>query len=269
MNIQRLLSSILGLPLVVLVLALGNEYFIDIFFAIVAIISMYEYFNAIKEKAHPVKWIGYLSAISIAFIHIIPGFDITYVSLFLPTIVVLLFVQSIFTDMKYNIKDISFTLFGICYVTLFIMCIPLISGDVPGKIYLWYLVIAAWGTDSFAYIVGKVLKLGKHKFSKVSPNKTIEGCIGGSIGALVIALIYTYICNSIFDTSISYLAFGGLTVILSIIGQIGDFAASSIKRYAGIKDFGELIPGHGGMLDRIDSVIFIAPFAYLLYMVIL
>ncbi len=244
MNIQRLLSAILGLPIVVLVLALGNKYFIDIFFAIVAIISMYEYFNAIKEKANPVKWIGYLSAVSIAFIHLIPEFDITYIGLFIPAIVVLLFVQSIFTNMRYNIKDISYTLFGICYITLFIMCIPLISGDVSSKIYLWYIVIAAWGTDSFAYIIGKVLKMGKHKFSKVSPNKTIEGCIGGTIGALIIAIIYTYICNKIFDISISYLAFGGLTVIFSIIGQIGDFSASSIKRYAGIKDFGDLIPGH-------------------------
>lgn len=268
MNIQRLLSAVLGLPLVVLVLALGNQYFIDIFFSIVAIISMYEYFNAVKEKAKPVKWIGYLSAITIAFIHVIPSFDITLVSLFLPAIVVLLFIQSIFTNMKYNITDIAITFFGICYITLFTMCIPLISGDLSSKIYLWYIIIAAWGTDSFAYIVGKLLKLGKHKFSKVSPNKTIEGCIGGTIGALIIALIYTYICNRIFDTSISYLAFGGLTVLLSIIGQIGDFAASSIKRYAGVKDFGDLIPGHGGMLDRIDSVIFIAPFAYLLYMVI-
>lgn len=269
MNIKRLLSAMLGLPLVVLVLALGNEYFIDIFFAIVAIISMYEYFNAIKEKANPVKWIGYLSAISIAFIHIIPEFNISYVGLFLPAIVVLLFIQSIFTGMKYNIKDISYTLFGICYITLFIMCIPLISGDLSSKIYLWYIIIAAWGTDSFAYIIGKVLKLGKHKFSKISPNKTIEGCIGGTVGALLISIIYTYICNRIFDTSISYVAFGFLTIALSIIGQIGDFAASSIKRYVGIKDFGDLIPGHGGMLDRIDSVIFIAPFAYLLYMVIL
>lgn len=268
MSIKRVLSTLLGLPLVVLVLALGNEYVIDIFFAVVAIISMYEYFNAIKEKANPVKWLGYLSAISIAFIHLIPNFNITYIAIFLPAIVVLLFVESLFTNMKYNITDIALTLFGICYITLFIMCIPLISGSLSSKIYLWYIIIASWGTDVFAYLIGKVLKLGKHKFSKISPNKTIEGCIGGTIGALVISLVYTYICNRIFSADISYIAFGGLTILLSIIGQIGDFSASSIKRYAGVKDFGDLIPGHGGMLDRIDSVIFIAPFAYLLYMVI-
>ncbi len=269
MNITRLLTTILGLPIVVLILVLGNKYVIDIFFSIVAIISIYEYFNAMKQKSKPIEWIGYLCAIMIAFIHVIPGFDITWFGLFLPTIVVLLFMQSLFTKMKYNITDISVTIFGICYIILFIMCIPLMIEKLPNKIYLWYLVIAAWGTDSFAYIIGKVFGLGKHKFSKISPNKTIEGCISGTIGALIIAIIYTYICNKIYNDSISYVIFGGFTVLLSIMSQIGDFAASSIKRYTGIKDFGDLIPGHGGMLDRIDSVIFIAPLAYLLYMIIL
>lgn len=269
MSITRLLTAILGLPLVILVLALGNKYVIDIFFSIVAIISIYEYFNALKEKAKPIKWIGYLSAILMAFIHLIPGFEITWIVLALPIIIVILFIQSLFTNIKYNIIDISVTLFGICYIIVFTMCIPLMIEKLPSKIYLWYLIIAAWGTDSFAYIIGKVFGLGKHKFSKISPNKSIEGCIGGTIGALIITLIYTYICNKVFNTSISYIIFGGFTVLLSIMSQIGDFAASSIKRYAGIKDFGDLIPGHGGMLDRIDSVIFIAPFAYLLYMIIL
>ena len=269
MKIKRILTTLLGLPLVVLILALGNKYIIDVFFAIIATISMYEYFNAIKEKANPVKWIGYLSTMSIAFIHFVPGFDITCIGLFLPIIVVILFIQSLFTGMKYNLTDIAMTLFGICYITLFTMCISLISGSIPSRTYLWYLVIASWGTDIFAYLVGNLLKLGKHKFSKISPNKSIEGCIGGTLGAILIAVIYTIVCNNIFNINISYIAFAFLTLVLSVLSQIGDFAASSIKRYTGIKDFGNLIPGHGGMLDRIDSVIFIAPIAYLLYMVIL
>lgn len=269
MNIKRLLSTILGLPAVVLVLAFGNTYFIDAAFAIVALISMYEYFNALKEKANPVKWLGYLSALMIAFIHLIPNFNLIYVTYAIPFIVAILFMQSLFTKMKYTIKDISITLFGICYISLFILFIPLISGNVSCKIYLWYIIIAAWGTDIFAYLVGKVFKLGKHKFSKISPNKSIEGCVGGTLGALLIAVIYTYICNVIFKMQLSYVEMSLVTVVLSILSQIGDFSASSIKRYTEMKDFGDLIPGHGGMLDRMDSVIFIAPFAYLLYMVIL
>ena len=268
MDIKRLLTALFGLPIVVIVLAFGNEHFIDIFFTIIAIISMNEYYNAVKEKSNPIKWIGYISAIPIAFIHFVPNMDISYVGFFIPSIIVLLFLQSLLNNTKYKLNDISITLFGICYIVIFIMCIPLINAIIPNKVYLWYLIIAAWATDIFAYLFGKVFKLGKHKFSKISPNKTIEGCVMGTIGAIVVAVIYTLICNNIFSLDISYLKFAIITGMLSILSQVGDFAASSIKRYAEIKDFSNLIPGHGGMLDRIDSVIFIAPFTYLLYMII-
>ena len=131
-----------------------------------------------------------------------------------------------------------------------------------GKILIWYVFVCAWGTDVFAYIVGRTI--GKHKFSQVSPNKSIEGCIGGIIGAVIISLLFTYVLNVFFMLKFSYILVIGIAICLSIVGQIGDFAASSIKRYVGIKDFSNLIPGHGGMLDRLDSVIFIAPFAYIL-----
>lgn len=132
--------------------------------------------------------------------------------------------------------------------------------------FVWYILFSAWGTDVFAYAIGKIW--GKHKFSKISPNKSIEGCVGGLIGAVIINLVYTLICNMFFGLEMSYLYIFIASIILSVLSQIGDFAASSIKRYVGIKDFSNLIPGHGGMLDRIDSVIFIAPFAYILLMFI-
>lgn len=124
--------------------------------------------------------------------------------------------------------------------------------------------IAAWGTDTFAYLFGKTLNLGKTKFSKVSPNKSIEGCISGTVGAIILCLIYTFGINQYFGTQISYMSITVISFILSVIGQIGDFSASVIKRHFGVKDFSNLFPGHGGMIDRIDSVMFIAPFAYLL-----
>lgn len=131
-----------------------------------------------------------------------------------------------------------------------------------GKILIWYAIIAAWGTDTCAYFVGR--KFGKHKFSEVSPKKSIEGCIGGLIGAVVLMLGYTYIANNYWGMDYSYSFIALIGIILSIIGQVGDFAASSIKRFVDIKDYSNLIPGHGGMLDRIDSLIFLAPVAYTL-----
>lgn len=267
MNIKRVTSALLGFPLVAAILILGNTIVVDIAFAIIAAMSLHEFFNAFKAKAKPVIWIGYVAAALIAIIHIIPKEHIlNVVSVIVPLFIFILFLQVILSNMKTNIKDIAVTFFGICYIPLFLMFIPLLNGLENGKILIWFVLLAAWGTDIFAYIIGKTM--GKHKFSKISPNKTIEGCIGGTIGSVILILIYAYICNTFFSLNIGYLSITIIGIILSIIGQIGDFAASSIKRYVGIKDFSNLIPGHGGMLDRIDSVIFIAPFAYFLLILI-
>jgi len=168
--------------------------------------------------------------------------------------------------MKYNIKDIAITFFGICYIVIFLMYVPIIRETENGRITIWFLFLAAWGTDIFAYLVGR--KFGKHKFSSISPNKSIEGCIAGTMGSFITMLIYSFICNTFLGMDFNYVYIGIISIILSLVGQIGDFAASSIKRYTGIKDFSNLIPGHGGILDRIDSVMFIAPFAYFLLMLI-
>ncbi len=260
-NIKRITSSLLGFPLVLIIFLIGNKYIVDIALSIIAILSMNEYFNAISKVAKPVRWIGYVSCISIALIHIIPQENLNMiVTLSIPTILIILFAQVIATDMKTNFKDIAYTFLGILYVVFFIMFVAFINGMKNGKILIWYAIFAAWVTDIFAFFIGR--HFGKHKFSKISPKKSIEGCIGGLIGAVVVMLIYTYFANTYWDMNISYYYIGGIAVILSLVGQIGDFAASSIKRYVDIKDFSNLIPGHGGMLDRIDSLIFLAPFAY-------
>lgn len=267
MDVKRITSSILGFPLVVIVFLIGNKIVVDIALAIIAFISMNEYFNAVSKVSKPVKWIGYLSCISLSIIHIIPQEYLNMgVTLSIPTILIILFAQIIATDMKTSFKDIAYTFIGIFYVVFFMMFISLIYGMENGNILIWYAIIAAWGTDIFAYVVGKYL--GKHKFSKVSPKKSIEGCIGGVLGAILIMIGYTYIANTYWDMNYSYLLISGIAIVLSFVGQIGDFAASSIKRFVDIKDYSNLIPGHGGMLDRIDSLIFLAPFAYALFTIL-
>ena len=268
MDIKRVTSALLGLPMVIIVLLLGNKYVIDIALSIVAIISLHEYYNAFN-KYKPIRWIGYLVATLICFIHLIPTEQLFYyIGLSIPFIIVILFIQLIIKDLKINIIDIGITLFGIFYIVLFIMFIPLLAGVENGKILIWYALLSAWGTDVFAYVIGKTFKLGKHKFSKISPNKSIEGCIGGLIGAIVVCLLFTLCMDKFLGFEISYIKILIISTILSIIGQFGDFAASSIKRFVEIKDYSNLIPGHGGLLDRIDSLIFIAPFAYILLILI-
>lgn len=267
MDIKRLTSGLLGFPLVVLVFLIGNKVVVDIALAIIALLAMSEYFNAVSKVSKPVKWLGYLSCFSIAIIHLVPQECLKIiVTLGIPTILIILFAQVVATEMKTTFKDIAYTFIGIFYVVFFIMFIAIIDGMQNGKILIWYAMFAAWGTDIFAYFIGK--HFGKHKFSKVSPKKSIEGCIAGTIGSTVLALIYTIILNNVLTFEYSYFIVGISGIALSLIGQLGDFSASCIKRYVDIKDYSNLLPGHGGMLDRIDSVLFIAPFAYMLFTII-
>ncbi len=269
MDIKRITSALIGFPLVAVILIFGNKYLVDIAISVIAIMALHEYFHCFKEQNEnkDLRWIAYISAVSIALIHVIPSeYILKTIAAIIPISILVLFAQVIATNMKYNIKDIAITFFGICYIVIFLMYIPIIREMTNGRILIWFIFIAAWGTDIFAYFTGK--KFGKHKFTKVSPNKSIEGCIGGTVGAILCMVIYAVVCNNVWNMNINYVYIAIVGLVLSLVGQIGDLAASSIKRYTGIKDFSNLIPGHGGILDRIDSVIFIAPFAYFLLMLI-
>lgn len=213
MDIKRITSAVLGLPMVIIVLLFGNKYVIDVALAIVAIIALHEYFNAFS-KYKPIQWIAYLCAFLICFIHIIPeNLLFIIIALFIPVIMAILFIQLIIKDMKINVIDIMITLFGICYIVLFTMFIPLIAGKENGKILIWYVFFVAWGTDIFAFLIGNTLKLGKHKFSKISPKKSIEGCIAGIIGAVILTLIYTYFVKEF--VGLNYVIITIMAIVLS------------------------------------------------------
>ncbi len=294
MNVQRILTGVIGFPIVIALLVLGNKYIFDIVMAVIACIAIHEYFKAVSSEVKNLSWIGYILAIGIAVIHIVnTKFALISLGILVPSVLLLLFLHIIISDMKITLKDIAFSLLGIMYVITFIMFIPLIYGIgdntkleflkensfvdlvvknfqntiISGKFLIWYVIFSAWGSDTFAYTFGRLI--GKHKFSKVSPNKTIEGCVAGVFGAVILSLIYTIILNNKFNFGINYLIVVAMAIILCVIGQIGDFAASTIKRHFDIKDFSNIFPGHGGMLDRIDSVMFIAPFAFCVFTFIL
>lgn len=294
MNVKRVLTGVIGFPLVLLLFVFSNKYIIDVVAAIIACIATHEYFNACHKEVKNLSWIGYILSIGIALIHIVnTKIALMSLAVLMPTILLVLFLHIIISNMKINLKDVAFSALGILYIISFITFIPLIYGigdttnldflDEPsftdtvvkvyqntivsGKYLIWYMIFAAWGSDTFAYTIGK--HFGKHKFSKVSPNKTIEGCLAGVFGAVLLSMIYTIIINNNLDFGISYWKIGLASIIFCIIGQIGDFAASTIKRYFDVKDYSNLFPGHGGMLDRIDSVMFIAPYAFCMFAFIL
>ncbi len=200
-------------------------------------------------------------------IHIIPTeYLVSIIGILIPSTILILFLHTIITNNKINITDIALTFFGICYIAIFLLFMPILMASENGKLLVWYVLFAAWGTDTSAYFIG--CKFGKHKFSEISPKKSIEGCIGGTLGSLLLVIPYTIFLNMQYNMDINYILIAVIGIVLSLVGQIGDFSASAIKRYVGIKDYSNIFPGHGGMLDRIDSVIFIAPFAYFLLMLI-
>lgn len=264
MDLKRILTALCGLPAVILVFTLGNTYVIDILLMAVAIVCMHEYLSVIKKVSHPLEWTAYASTVIIGIASLATEDLIMKIVMYgIPFIMLLLFLKVIVTDMKTTFKDVAYTMLGIIYIVLFILFLALIRGLQNGKILIGYTLVIAWSTDIFAYLIGR--SFGKHKFSKVSPKKSIEGVIAGIIGAVIMSIIYTSVMSKFFQIEYSILFIGISSAVLSILSQIGDFVASSIKRFADVKDYGNILPGHGGMLDRIDSLIFLAPFAYMLF----
>ncbi len=176
MKLKRILTGIIGLPIVALILIFGNIYVIDVVFSVVTIIAMHEYLKAFSKETKPLKLISYLMCLFICLLHIIPKEKLgTTLSIMISTVVVISFIKVIISNMKTQISDIMVTFFGICYIVFFTSFMPLLHGVNNGKFLIWYIFIAAWGTDTCAYFVGS--KFGKHKLGKISPKKSIEGCI--------------------------------------------------------------------------------------------
>lgn len=265
--IARYLTILIGAPLVILLFIYANQLIINIFVSIVSIITLREYYECFKRtgKAKPTQWVGYLNCILITILQFVDKEKLYATMLIvLAMSMLILFIEQIITGGKKTIVDIMVTIFGIAYVPFLLVFFTLLRDKQPmGLIYIAYIFTSAWGSDTFAYLIGK--KFGKHKLTPISPKKTVEGAIGGIVGALLFSLVYTVVINNFMHLSINYLHIAIITSVLAIIGEIGDLAASGIKRYCGIKDFSDLLPGHGGMLDRIDSLLLITPFAYILF----
>lgn len=270
-TIKRTITGVIALPVLAIILIFSNTIIMDIFTAIIACISMYEYFHCFKStnKANPSQYLGYIYCILIAFTHFVDERLLTSILIaIIPVSLVVLFAELVLSKGKKTVKDIAVTMLGICYIPLMLIYLSLVRDmeldhGLNGKILIWFVLIASWGSDIFAYFIGR--HFGKHKLTAVSPNKTVEGAVAGVVGAILFGILFAILCNTIWGVGINYLLIGCIMAVLSIVGQIGDLAASSIKRYCEIKDFSELIPGHGGMLDRIDSIIFVLPFAFILF----
>lgn len=175
-------------------------------------------------------------------------------------IVLLMLIYTVVVKNRFTFDHASFAIFGAIYVGIGFHY--LIETRLAGVEYIAYALIVIWMTDIGAYFTGR--KIGKRKlWPEISPNKTIEGSIGGITSAVVFACIF----QAIYPVASSYAVLIAITVVASIIGQIGDLVASAIKRHYDVKDSGKLLPGHGGVLDRFDSLLFVLPLLHFLQFV--
>lgn len=265
MFIQRLISGIVLLAIMISTVCIGG----NVLFALVVAISfigLMELYRVINIHKTPLALMGYIATLALDFAIYFGKTEFMFYTI----VVLMLLVMACYVICypKYNSTHVSMTIFGFVYVSVMLSYLYQIRSLNNGIYLIWLAFIGAWGSDTCAYAVGMLI--GKHKLpSELSPKKSIEGCIGGIVGAALIGFIYA----SIFKTHLAPIAnpeisFAIIGAVSSVLSQIGDLAASAIKRNHGIKDYGKLIPGHGGILDRFDSIIFTAPIVYLLLQVL-
>lgn len=251
----RIISGVIGFLILFTVVLMGGP-LLTVSGLLISLIGLYEFNNAMNKinGLKPIKCINYILTIILYILIVIDKQNLFMLLLSAYTISLLCILV---IDNKTKIADIAITALGALYIPFLISHITLLTGS----IYIWIIFITAWGTDTFAYFVG--VTIGKRKLCpNLSPNKSIEGSIGGILGSLGVTLLFSYYfkLESIFLLAI-------LSIVCSILAQFGDLTASRIKRLANIKDFGNIMPGHGGILDRFDSILFTAPIVYY-YMVI-
>lgn len=255
----RVISAVVLVVLMVAGIFAGSHVFTGLFM-VISLIGMFEVYRVFKLEKSPMAIVGYMAAL---------GFDIAiylaYSELSMVVLVgalIAMMMVYIITFPKFKAEQVMITYFGFVYVAVMLSYVFRIRAMEDGFMLVWLVFICSWINDTCAYLVG--VTCGKHKMTpKLSPKKSYEGAIGGIVGAAIVAAIYGYIFMDKLGTIMNPPVVCAVACAMgAFISIFGDLAASAIKRNHDVKDYGSLIPGHGGILDRFDSMIFIAPVVY-------
>lgn len=275
----RIISGILAGVVLIIIMA-QPPFVMGITIFIASLIALFEFYQCIRKvDFHPIRVVGFFSCIMFllyllyqAFAHDVTNtlvgnlssvlFQRNMVFLIIYVVIVYLMIQLIFQRNKFTLDDVAVTLLGIIYIPFLLSFVFLIRFLKDGFSLAWLLFVGTFSTDIFAYFIGKFF--GKRKLlPQVSPNKTVAGGIGGVVGSIACTTAFgIFYANGYEGLQIPFYHYIAMGLVCGVIAQIGDWAASAIKRSVGIKDFGHIIPGHGGLLDRIDSLLFVAPAVY-------
>lgn len=255
---KKVATAFLVVPPIVALIALGPPQTLGLMVFMATFLGLREFYRLCLPHSKPIEKVtglglGLIFSILALFDKssaIIPFFVFTFLLL-----AVLFMVTSDY--LSSSIPHFALTFFGIFYIGFLLSHVTLIRNMVNGKSWVLFLILTVWAGDVCALLSGVLI--GRHKlYPKISPNKTVEGLIGAILGSILVALTYSYF----FLPSLNRWSIIPLGAGLGFFGQLGDFTESMLKRSAQVKDSGSLFPGHGGMLDRLDSFLFSAPFLH-------
>ena len=271
----RIITAVVGIAVLIAVMCLFDTLLFDLVIAALTLLAMHEAWQAVGFRKK--DWYIYAAAVPTVFMVLLCHYPAVQL-LILPVLTCTAIFYAVCLVLRSTTLDFgrlsSFALFS-CVILLSFYSFVYLKYRLPRAEYsaeaIYFIVLIlcyAWGGDTFAYFAGRFF--GKHKLAPiVSPQKTVEGAIGGILGCVLLGEICTYVYQNIADKSdiffhgvapAFYLVVAVLGVIAAVLGILGDLFASVVKRQHGIKDYGTIFPGHGGILDRFDSVLFVSLF---------
>ena len=264
----RVRTALIALVVLAPFLIFSGTFMIEIFTITLSCIGTFEILKCLRfEKKYSVSIPTYiLSGFVPVLSRRIESTDLFFKILFFLFFLYMfyLMVVSVFSKGKIIINDIALAYIMVIYIIFSFSCIILLRDVKYGQYIFLLIFISAWMTDVGAYAIGR--PFGRHKLiPDVSPNKTIEGAIGGIVVCILSFCLYGFIIGIIFDATPQFVPLIILGFVMAVISQCGDLIASLIKRKYSIKDYGDVFPGHGGVMDRFDSIIATAPFLFMIY----
>lgn len=265
MFLTRAISGIVLLAITLFAIIASGP-LLYLFMLFISLVGMYELYRVFGMERKLPALAGYMTAITIESV-ILAGKTDWVLSVVVVGFLILMSIY-VLTYPRYQTDEIIKAAFGMIYVGLLISFIFQTRISKDGAYTVWLIFISAWGCDTCAYLVGRAI--GKHKMAPVlSPKKSVEGAVGGVAGGALIGAIYGYVLQAHLTEFANPAAFCAIIGACGgLISMLGDLSASAIKRNYNVKDYGSLIPGHGGIMDRFDSVIFTAPLIYILVMLL-
>ena len=257
---KKVWTGVFFVPPIIVLIIVGPPAVLPLMVLLATFLGLREFYNLALPSSRPVErivGIGLGLTLSALMAFGSAGWVGLFVVFLLLCLSVLFMVTS--QDLSSTVSNLGVTLFGILFIGFLLSHVSLIGKMTGGKEWALFLIVTVWAGDISAYSGGS--RFGKHKlYPKISPKKTWEGLIGAVLGSIVVALAFSQLFIPQLEKSLCVL----IAIGLGILGQAGDFTESMLKRSAQVKDSGSLIPGHGGMLDRLDSFLFSAPFLYYL-----